>query len=178
MGKIKERTDLMTNIYFIIDCSMNITEQEKLKIQKALIGYNNALKLLPNKTKAHYIGYSNAGFVLNPFSMERRKGTPRIENAFELLGAMLQLEKGKPKTRSIFILFSATNPTYEFYQSIRALEKLPDFTNGLRYSVCMPNAKSGEKKTLLRFCEYPDRLLYYFSPKRLQGLVTMLSKRI
>ena len=169
---------MIINLYFIIDCSMNITESEKLKIQKALIGYQKALKALPFNTKAHYIGFSNAGFVLNPYTMERRKGTPRIENAFELLSAIMKLDRGKPKTKSVFMLFSATNPTYEFYQSIKALEKLPEFANGLRYSICMPNAKNGEKKTLLRICEYPDRLLYYFSPKRLQGLVSMLSKRI
>jgi methylenetetrahydrofolate dehydrogenase (NADP+)/methenyltetrahydrofolate cyclohydrolase len=36
----------VSNNQVIIDCSMNITEQEKLEIQKALIGYQKALKAL------------------------------------------------------------------------------------------------------------------------------------
>lgn len=48
---------MITNLYFIIDCSMNITENEKFKIQKSLIGYQKALKALPFNTKAHYIGF-------------------------------------------------------------------------------------------------------------------------
>lgn len=167
---------MITNLYFIIDCSMNITESEKLKIQKTLIGYKKALKALPIRTKAHFIGYSNTAFILNPYTMERRKGTPRIETAFNLLNAIIGLDKGKAK--SVFLLFSSTQPTYEFYQTIKALERLSKFGTGLRYSIIPPKAKNDTKKALLRFCEYPDRLLYYFSPKRLQGLVSMLSKRI
>lgn len=167
---------MITNLYFIIDCSMNITESEKLKIQKSLIGYQKALKALPFRTKAHYIGYSNTAFVLNPYTMKRRKGTPRIETAFNLLNAIIELDKGK--SQSVFLLFSSTQPTYEFYQTIKALEKLSKFVTGLRYSIIPAKSNKDNKKALLRFCEYPDRLLHYFSPKRLQGLVTMLSKRI
>lgn len=166
----------MINIYFIIDCSKNITEQEKLKIQKALIGYKKALKALPNKTKAHFIGYSNNAFIVNPYAMERKNGTPRVETALSLLNAIMQLDKGK--TKSIFLLFSSTHPTYEFYQAIKELERLAKFVTGFRYSICPPKAKCENKKALLRFCEYPNRLLYYFSPKRLQGLVSMISKNM
>lgn len=167
-----------TNIYFLIDCSVKSAYGINTQAYRAVVRANRAFTCskFPVNVQTHFIGYHERAFFLNPFREFPIAGKARFGEGLKLLKTSIEMQRQiqTAQTRSIFLWYSSGAIFGEWKKPLSELFKQPEFANGLRYSVqIQPQAK----EPFVRFSDFPDRILNYFSESRLTALVESIAEQ-
>ncbi len=161
-----------TNIYLLADISFrNIRNADRL--QQLFTKMSRELEFMNERTNLRIIGFNDRAKLLSPFERIKTGGNPDLAEGLSFLSSALTLDKhdGKPRTKSIFILFTGENVLQGWQPKLQELFKNKDFAFGLRYVVTLSQPDKYTRKVAEHFTDSSDRILPYFSASRLGALV-------
>ncbi|PWM71267.1 MAG: hypothetical protein DBX59_09125 [Bacillota bacterium] len=164
-----------TNIYFLIDCSCKAVNGVHKQSERTVLKSKRALDCLkiPVNVKLHLIGYNERATFLSLFREYPIAGRPKLKEGLKMLKTVVEYQRQNERnqTRSIFFLYSSGKIEGSWQQPLQELFQCPEFANGLRYAILPQPLTDAELRPFLRFADFPDRILPYFSESRLCSLV-------
>ena len=161
------------NIYYIFDSSVKIRGNAGHRIEENVSRISRALDFSPCKTKLHLIGYRDRAFFAKPHERIAAYGNPNLAEGLKTLGNVLDYERKyeASKARSVFIWHTSGTVLEGWKKELEKLYKNREFAFGLRYVVQHGAPDKNTKEALYRFTESSEKILHYFSEKRLFSLV-------
>lgn len=170
-----------TNLYYLIDCSRKLYGQQSKLAQRSVIKALRAMRCarFPSNVKTHLIGFNDKAIFLNAFRTFPCAGNPHWDTGLNMLKTVIEYQRSyEPKqTRSVFLLYSSGEVLNGWQKPLRELYACPEFANGLRYVIAPQPLSDGETEPLIRFCDFPERILPYFSESRLISLIQTIAQQ-
>ena len=161
------------NIYYIFDASVKIRGKTQYQIEENISRISRAFGFAHCKTKLHIIGYRDRAFFAKPHERISAYGNPDYAEGLKMLGKVLDYGRKyeHSKARSVFIWHTSGTVLEGWKKELEKLYKNREFALGLRYVVQHGAPDKNTKEALYRFTESSEKILHYFSEKRLFSLV-------
>lgn len=167
----------ITNIYILVDCSQYMQGRPILKARQALIKYIRALAFSKSRVNFYILGYNDRTFKLNPQNQIFTVGNPNLGEVLKQLYYLLATEKKTdiPHTRSIFMLHTSGLATPNWSHTLNMLFNKKEFAFAHRYVITYGKSDGVSKRALSAFVDTEDKILPYFSERRLCSLVESIT---
>ena len=162
-----------TNIYYLIDCSAFMGNKEKENVRQIIKQMKRALRFSNTKTQIHLLGYNDKAFLLDTDRHFPSKGNANLTEGLKLLETVIRYQRkyNGNQTKSVFLWYTSGKSLIGYEKQLERLFSQKEFAFGLRYTIIQHFPTIAERKRLEKFTENADRVLNYFSAKRLMSLV-------
>ena len=173
-----QKMQRITNIYLLIDTSLYMKANAE-KIRNILTKTERALAFIPQKTKLHIWGYNDEARLIGTNGGIITHGNPNLAEGLKAIkNAVLYERKYSPyRTRSIFIIHTSGKALLGWEFALGKLFKLREFAFGHRYAVTYGKPEENTLKAIRHIVDSDEKILHYFSEKRLCALVRDIHKK-